>query len=1050
MSESVAEEIERLRLRSLESYPILDSWPEEEYDRITRLASYIFKKPIVLITFIDQNGVFVKSQYGIDIQDFSRNDSLCNFTIEENKLIVIPDTTLDSRTVNLSKVVSEPKIRFYAGVPLTSPDGQALGSLSILDTQPGNINDEEKQVLIILATKIVAHLEARKKNLELKDLIIKYEEINTMFNNSAELQSIMDRNGTILVVNKAVEKLLGYSPEEVEGRAIWDFFLEGDIKNLIPIFSEGLSAGKKSFEVEARIKLKDGTVKWMGWSLAVKNDKWYANGRDISEQKKMIAELEQLSLVANKVNNGVIISDSKSKVIWSNEATENITGYSLADLKGKKIGDVLSGELTDMNVLERARENTINKLPFNIDIRLYRKDGASIWLSVLNSVILDREGNVDKEIEVIIDITSRKKVEEDLETLSLVASKSVSGVVIRDGIGKVIWINAATEALLGYSLDELRGKRLGEVVVGEGSDLVVLDVARKAIEEHKAYSIDLQIYRKDGTPFWIHASTTPILNEEGVIERQVEIINDITERKSNEEQLTLLSLVASKTINGVAICSADGKIKWINDALENITGYTLDDFKNTRPGDLLSGEGTNREVLEIARKQTSECVPSNFELLSYKKDGSPIWLSISNTPTFKKDGSLDQQVEIINDISERKLAEAELIKTREEALQLSKAKETFLSVMSHEIRTPLNAVIGMSHILMDDNPTESQMENLKILGFSAQNLLMLINDILDFTKIETGNMVLESVNVNLKELVSQTLNSLQFKTAERPVILKSEIDHRIPKFVKGDNTRLYQILINLLGNSVKFTEKGEIKLKLDLLAETKKSVKVRFEISDTGIGIEPEKIDLIFESYVQASSDTTRKYGGTGLGLAITKSLLHLYNSSISVESEIGKGSKFSFIIDFYRTQESSTLDEHKTAVEQLKGSILVVDDNEINRILASKVLSKWGLEVDFAENGKLAIDKVMECHYDLVLMDLHMPVMDGMEASREIRKLGGKYTKLPIVALTASLFSHELETISECGMDGYVMKPFVPNELYSKISHFLIARTDTKEKAGT
>lgn len=804
MSESVAEDIEQVRLRSLESYRILESLPEEEYDRITRLASYIFNKPIVIISFIDQYGVFIKSQHGINIQDFSRNDSICRFTIEENRLIVIPDTKLDPRTVNLSKVVSEPKIRFYAGAPLTSPDGYALGSLSILDTQPGDISDEEKQVLMDLANEVVSHLEARKKNLELKELITKYEEISTMFNNSAELQSIMDRNGTILVVNKAVEKLLGYTPEEGEGRAIWDFFPEEDLKNLIPIFSEGLSAGKKNFEVEARIKLKDGTAKWMGWSLAVKNEKWYANGRDISGQKKMIAELEQLSIVANK------------------------------------------------------------------------------------------------------------------------------------------------------------------------------------------------------------------------------------------------------TINGVAISTAEGKIKWINKALEKLTGYSLEDFKNTRPGDLLSGEGTDRKVLETARKLASECVPSNIELLSYKKDGSPIWLSISNTPTFKKDGSLDQQVEIINDISERKLAEQELIKTREEALHLSKAKETFLSVMSHEIRTPLNAVIGMSHILMDDNPTESQMENLKILGFSAQNLLMLINDILDFTKIETGNMVLESVNVNLKELVSQTLNSLQFKTAEKPLILKSEIDHRIPKFVKGDNTRLYQILINLLGNSVKFTESGEVKLKLDLVQETKKSVKVRFEISDTGIGIEPEKIDLIFESYTQANSDTTRKYGGTGLGLAITKSLLQLYNSSITVESEVGKGSKFKFIIDFDRSQESSMLEENKTPVEKLKGSILVVDDNEINRILASKVLSKWGIEVDFAENGQVALDKVVESQYDLVLMDLHMPVMDGMEAAREIRKLGGKYTKLPIVALTASLFSHELETISEFGMDGYVMKPFVPHELYAKISGLLAERSNKKEKAGT
>lgn len=1042
MDYPVAEEVESARLQSLDSYRILDSLPEEEYDRITRLASFIFKRPIVIIVFVDHNGSFIKSQHGINIENYHKDDSICRFTVDENQLLVIPDASLDPRTAKLSRVLGDPKIRFYAGAPLRSPDGQALGSLSIMDMVPGNLNNDEKEALTDLSKEVVALLEARKKNLELQDLIAKYEEISTMFNNSAELQGIMDRTGAILVVNKAVEKLLGYTPEEAEGRVIWDFFPEEDLKRLVPIFTEGLSAGKKNFEVEARIILKDGSTKWMGWSLAVKNNKWYANGRDISEQKKMIAELEQLSLVANKVNNGVVISDGHSNVIWSNEASEIITGYTFSDLKGKRLGDVLAGEQTDETVLRTAREYTKNKLPFNVDLLAYRKDGTPIWLSILNSVVLDSEGNIDKEVEVLIDITSRKKVEEDLETLSLVASKSASGVVIRDGTGKVMWINSATESMLGYSLDALRGKLLSEVVIKDGTDAVSLELAKKAIAEKKSYSIDLQIYKKDGTPIWIHSSTTPILNDVGEIERQVEIITDISERKNTEEQLTLLSLVASKTINGVAISTSDGKIKWVNDALENLTGYNLEDFKNTRPGDLLAGEGTDRKILETARKQASECIPSNIELLSYKKDGTPIWLSISNTPTFNKDGTLDQQVEIINDISERKLAEQELIKTREEALQLSKAKETFLFVMSHEIRTPLNAVIGMSHILMDDDPTESQMENLKILGFSAQNLLKLINDILDFTKIETGNMVLETVNVNLKELVSQTLNSLQFKTAEKAVILRSEIDHRIPSHVKGDNTRLYQILINLLGNSVKFTEAGEVKVKLDLVQETKKTVKVRFEVSDTGIGIAPDKIDYIFDSYTQASSDTTRKYGGTGLGLAIIKSLLQLHNSEIKVESELGKGSKFSFIIDFKRSQEFNMLEENKTPVEQLHASILVVDDNEINRILASKVLSKWGVKVDFAENGKIAFDKVSESNYDLVLMDLHMPVMDGMEAAREIRKLGGDYTKLPILALTASLFAHELETINECGMDGYVMKPFVPAELYAKISSLLNRRS--------
>ncbi|MGB4401236.1 MAG: PAS domain S-box protein, partial [Daejeonella sp.] len=705
MIDSIAGDKETIRLLSLESYRIIDSLPEKEYDRITRLASYIFKKPIALIAFIDPVGVFVKSQHGISIEGYSREESICRFTIEENRLIVIPDTTLDPRTVNLSRVIADPKIRFYAGAPLVSPEGQALGTLSILDTVPGNLSEEEERVLADLADEVVALLEARKTNLELSDLIAKHEEISTMFNNSAELQCIMDRNGTIMVVNNAVEKLLGYTPEEAEGRSAFDFCPEEDRVNLISLFSKGLSVGKKSFEVEGRIKLKDCSTKWMGWALASKGDKWYANGRDISDQKELIAELEQLSIVANKVNNGVFISDNKSQVIWANEASENITGFSLTDLKGKRVGDILAGELTDKNVLENARERTRNKLPFTVDILSYKKDGTPIWLSVLNSVILDARGNVEKEVEVIIDITSRKKVEEELQTLSLVASKSASGVVIRDGLGKVIWINTATEALLGYKLEELQGKRLGEVILQEGHDQVALLIAQKAIDEGKAYNIDLQIYKKDGTPIWVHTSTTPIANDEGKIERQVEIIYDITERKKDEEQLTLLSLVASKTINGVAISTADGKIKWINDALEKLTGYSLEDFRNTRPGDLLCGEGTDMKLLETARQQAANCIPSNIELLSYKKDGSPIWLSISNTPTFNKDGSLDQQVEIINDISERKLAEQELIKTREEALQLSKAKETFLSVMSHEIRTPLNAVIGMSHILMDDNPT---------------------------------------------------------------------------------------------------------------------------------------------------------------------------------------------------------------------------------------------------------------------------------------------------------------------------------------------------------
>lgn len=1038
----VGKGIEDSRISALYEYQVLGSLPESEFDSITRLATYLSKKPIATISFLDGEYQFIKSQVGFSTERTSVVDSICQFAIEGSEILEINDTLQDNRTLGLKCVTGGAKIRFYAGVPIINPEGYALGSLCVMDVVPGGLDEQQSEALKILADQVMTHLEVKRQNRILNELIQKYEDISTMFNSSAELHCILDRNGTIELMNNIIERLLGYTLEEVIGRSIWEFFYEADILEMVPQLERGLGSGQKSFELEGRIKLKDGSTKWMGWSIAVRNEKWFANGRDISDKKKMVEELEQLSLVANKVNNGVIISDNNSNVIWANEASEEISGYSLDDLRGRKLGDVLKGKETDTEVILNARELTKSKRSFSVDLLAYRKDGTPIWLSILNSVILDKDGNIDKEVEVIIDITERKKSELELEILSMVASKSASGIAIRDGKGRVTWVNAALENMLGYKFSEIEGRRFSDLVVGEDTSTQSLEIAEEAIKAKKPYNIDLLIYKKDRSPIWVNAATTPILNEKGEIERQVEIINDITERKFAEDQLTLLSLVASKTINGVAISGSDGKIKWINQSLQDLTGYSLEEFQNTRPGDLLAGEGTDMELLKKARQQAADCKPSNIELLSYKKDGSQIWLSISNTPTFNTDGSLDQQVEIINDISERKLAEQELIKTREEALQLSKAKETFLSVMSHEIRTPLNAVIGMSYILMDDNPTESQTENLKILGFSAQNLLNLINDVLDFTKIQTGNMVLESVDVNLKELVAQTLNSLQFKTAEKHVALKSEIDYRIPANVIGDNTRLYQILINLLGNAVKFTEKGEVKLKLDLVEENKKFVKVRFEVSDTGIGIPADKIDDIFNSYTQASTDTTRKYGGTGLGLAITKSLIELHNSEISVESELGKGSAFSFIIQFDRSTTSTVSVDNKTPLQQLTGLVLVVDDNEINRLLASKVITKWGVNVDFAENGKIALEKVQEKKYDLILMDLHMPVMDGMESSRTIRKMGGYYAKVPIIALTASLFAHELETITECGMDGFVIKPFVPNDLYNKIRQYLSVKS--------
>jgi CheY-like chemotaxis protein len=382
--------------------------------------------------------------------------------------------------------------------------------------------------------------------------------------------------------------------------------------------------------------------------------------------------------------------------------------------------------------------------------------------------------------------------------------------------------------------------------------------------------------------------------------------------------------------------------------------------------------------------------------------------------------------------------EIELITAKEEAVQLNRAKDMFISVMSHEIRTPLNAVIGMSRLLQEDNPAEWQKENLDILKFSADNLMTLINEVLDFTKIETGNIELEKAEVDLRKLVDSVTNSMQYKASGKNITIKQSIDKDVPQLVIGDSARLIQILLNLVGNSVKFTENGGVTLDLKVLDESNKSVRIRFAVKDTGIGIAKDKLATIFEPFKQAEADTTRKYGGTGLGLPISKRLVELHGSRINVDSVQGKGSTFWFAITFKKADKN--ISTNSTTMELgLNINVLVVDDNQINRLLVNKVLGKWGAKVDFAENGAEAVNKIeTNQNYDVVLMDIHMPIMGGLEATKIIRgKAEPYFQQLPIIALTASMLSNEMNSITGAGMNDFILKPFEPKTLYDKISRY-------------
>ncbi len=444
----------------------------------------------------------------------------------------------------------------------------------------------------------------------------------------------------------------------------------------------------------------------------------------------------------------------------------------------------------------------------------------------------------------------------------------------------------------------------------------------------------------------------------------------------------------------------------------------------------------------------SEGQQSVYEVQMKRKNGSLIWVLISGAPFYDNKGNVIGSVGIHYDITDRKQLEDDLLTARNQAENAREAEKQFLANMSHEIRNPINAITGLTNLLYDTKPTKEQLEHLDNIKYSADILLGLISGILDLSKIESGNLDFVESSTNLKDVIDALIQIIGFKLEDKPVKVLQEFDPNIDFEVMADSTVLNQIFLNLLSNASKFTEEGEIKITSKLLEIEDEEALIHFEFSDTGIGIPEDKLETIFQSFRQADKETKLKYGGTGLGLSICRNLVSAYGGEIHASSMIGKGSIFYFDLRLKISQSSAAVIKQLEITSTASKKLLVVEDNKINQQYLAGLLRKWGFEYDLAENGQIALDLLDKNEYELILMDIRMPVMDGYEATIRLRNTHQNVNhNTPIIALTASALVDEKERALAAGMNYHITKPFTPEQLADALGNFDLVHQEEIEQ---
>lgn len=652
------------------------------------------------------------------------------------------------------------------------------------------------------------------------------------------------------------------------------------------------------------------------------------------------------------------------------------------------------------------------------------------------------------------DITGRKIAELALkkseEEKAIVLNNAQTLIYLHDMKGNILDVNAAGEKMSGFIKEELIGSSLKSLISPE-YQYQFENYLAEIITNRKAAG-SLQIINKAGQKrVWLYQNTVYENNGNTpyVIASAVDITESVKAQNEIEKQRQFTRQIIDNSPNVILVMNEEQQIVLSNKTFTKYYQYNEQELPYAH--DLSKGKsdiflGDSLSMLEL---QDGEEIRIEGSIENKELENTLNWFNIIKKCFKEKNGKKYILISGM-DITSRYQIESDLISANEMVERSMKVKDQFISNMSHEIRTPLNAVIGFTELLEATPLNKEQDEYIQIVKTASQNLLGLINNILDLSKIESGNLTLECLPIDIKQIITNATKILEPKVKNKGIQIRCKLSTNIPDKLLGDQLKLSQILFNLLDNAVKFTDKGYVEISCEMVSSNDNTKTcLSFTVKDTGIGVAAEKKDIVFERFTQANTDTQRLFGGTGLGLNIAKSIVHLHGGTLSMDSIPGEGTSFNFILPFqkythaaFTTETKSIPDETILAINAKNPiHVLLVEDNMVNAMLAKKVLQNGGFVVQHVINGAEAVEKVQTEKFDVVLMDIQMPVMNGILATKKIRQLKGSFTSLPIIAMTADSLYGEMQNCYNAGMNGYVSKPFKPNNLFSAIIDAIAVR---------